>query len=284
MLLSPTVFSPTTPERFDANQVEIYGRVTKIWARSSGDVFVRVMTGEDSPPEGDRLEGRATDTRLTLLLPMGQVSGQDLSLLKNDLLHARGYLSDITQWETMRDFLLKARQLNLVERVPELAPALGARVKRVLSCVIPETLQVLDPGDHPVTLQSSARLEGVVARLWQYGGDLFARLAVYDRYTRLTSLPGNHDRMRRIPHYLTVQFLKERVDGRQVDLKLKDRLRVNGTLGSRVYSENLRTFLISAGEADRLAHLSDGQAPDEVWTAYVQTCLVAHKLIQYTRR
>jgi hypothetical protein len=284
MLLSPTVFSPTTPERFDANQVEICGRVTKIWARSSGDVFVRVMTGEDSPPEGDRLEGRATDTRLTLLLPMGQVSGQDLSLLKNDLLHARGYLSDITQWETMRDFLLKARQVNLVERVPELAPALGARVKRGLSCVVPETLQVLDPGDHPVTLQSSARLEGVVARLWQYGGDLFARLAVYDRYTRLTSLPGNHGRMRRIPHYLTVQFLKERVDGRQVDLKLKDRLRVNGTLGSRVYSENLRTFLISAGEADRLAHLSDGQAPDEVWTAYVQTCLVAHKLIQYTRR
>jgi hypothetical protein len=33
-----------------------------------------------------------------------------------------------------------------------------------------------------------------------------------------------------------------------------------------------------------LANLSDGQAPDEVWTAYVQTCLIAQKMIQYTKR
>ena len=57
MSLSPTIFPPTTPERFDANQVEIYGRVTKIWARSCGDVFVRIMIGGDSPPGGDVLEG-----------------------------------------------------------------------------------------------------------------------------------------------------------------------------------------------------------------------------------
>ena len=284
MLLQPIVFSPTTPERFDANQVEIYGKVTKIWARSSGDVYVRVMVGEPSPPQDDAPEGRACDTRLTLLLPMGQVNGQDLSLRKGDLLHVRGYLGDIAQWETMRDFLLKARQPGLVDRVPELAPALGARVRRVLTCAIPESLEVLDPGEHPYTLRGSARLEGVVARIWQYGGDLFARLAVYDRHTMTTSLPGNHGRMRRVPHYLTVQFPERRVDGREVDPKQKDRLRVSGILGARVYSENLRSFLISAGEAARLAHLSDGQAPDEVWTAYVQTCLVADKLIQYTRR
>ena len=302
MLLSPVIFSPTTPERFDVNRVEIYGQVTKIWARSSGDVFVRVMIGENLPPEDDSLKGKPLDTRLTLLLPMGQVNGQDLSLLKNDLLHVTGYLGDIIQWETMRDFLLKARQVSLVDRVPELAPALGVRVKRILTCVIPEILEVLDPGDHPCTLQGTARLEGVVARVWRYGGDLFTRLAVYDQHTLLTSLPGNHGRKRRVPHYLTVQFPNESVencrvphyltvqfpnesvDGREVNLKPKDRLRISGSLGSRVYSENLRTFLISAGEADRLAHLSDGQAPDEVWTAYVQTCLVAHNLIQYTRR
>jgi primosomal replication protein N len=284
MLLSPSVFSPTTPERFDTNQAEICGMVTKIWARSSGDVYVRVMISECPPAQDDTLEGRAFDTRLTLLLPKGQVNGQDLSLLRGDLLHVNGYLADITQWETMRDFLLKARQPGLVERVPELAPALGVRLKRVLTCVIPETLEVLGPAAQKVTLQGSARLEGVVARVWQYGGDLFTRLAVYDQHTLMTSLPGNHGRMRRVPHYLTVQFPGQRVDGRQVSLKQKDRLRVSGSLGSRVYSENLRSFLISAGEAARLAQLSDGQAPDEVWTVYVQTCLVAHTLIQYTRR
>ena len=97
-------------------------------------------------------------------------------------------------------------------------------------------------------------------------------------------MPGNHGRERRIPHYVTVQFTNEQVDGRGVNLKIKDRIRVYGTLGSRVYSENLRSFLLSAHKADVLAILSDGQAPDEVWIAYVQTCLVAHKLIQYTKR
>jgi hypothetical protein len=284
MSISPSVSPLTTSERFDANQVEIYGLVTKIWARSSGDVFARVTIGEISEPDEDNLEARSLDSRLTLQLPMGQVNGQDISLFKGDALHLTGYLSDLTQWETLRDFLLKARQVSLSERIPELAPALGAQVKRILTCVIPENLEILDPKIGQITLQSTARLEGVVARVWEYGGHLFTRLAVYDQHTLTSHMPGNHGRERRIPHYVTVQFTNEQVDGRGVNLKPKDRIRVSGTLGCRVYSENLRTFLISAHKADVLAHLSDGQAPDEVWTAYVQTCLVAHKLIQYTKR
>ena len=284
MLTTPAVLPVTTPERFDGNQVDLIGLVTKIWARSTGDVFARLATREVSEDEEDNPELRAIDTHLTLQLPNGQVGGQDISLLKGDVLHVAGYLSDITQWETLRDFLLKARELDLVERIPELAAAMDAEVKRILTCVIPETLEVLEVKAGQFTARSTARLEGVVARVWEYGGHLFVRLAVYDRHTLTTATPGNNGRRRRIPHYATVQFLNEQVDGRGVNLKPRDRIRVSGLLGSRVYSESLRTFLISAHKADVLANLSDGQAPDDVWTAYAQTCLVAQKMIQYTKR
>ena len=284
MLITPSVFTATTPERFDGNQVEFTGLVTKIWARSTGDVFARIIIGEVTDEEEENPEPRMIDARLTLQLPDGQVKGQDISLLKGDVLHVTGYLSDLTQWETMRDFLLKARQTSLIERIPELAPAMDSQVKRIVTCVIPETLEVKNTKVGQFTAQSTARLEGVVARVWEYGGHLFTRLAVYDRHTLITDAPGNNGRKRRIPHYITVQFANEQVDGRGVNLKRQDRIRVSGILGSRVYSENLRTFLLSAHKADVLANLSDGQAPDEVWTAYVQTCLVAQTLIQYTKR
>jgi len=283
MFINQVVFPATTPERFDGNQVELTGLVTKIWARSTGDVFVRLSIGEVSQDEGSSEPG-TLDARLTLQLPNGQVNGQDISLLKGDVLHVNGYLSDITQWETLRDFLLKARQISLLERIPELSQGLDAQVKRMLTCVIPETLEVMHEKASPITLQSTARMEGVVARIWEYGGHLFVRLAVYDHHSFGTGTPGNHGRERRIPNYVTVQFTNEQVDGRGVNLKIKDRIRVYGILGSRVYSENLRSFLLSAHKADVLAILSDGQAPDEVWIAYVQTCLVAHKMIQYTKR
>ena len=284
MLITPSVFTATPPERFDGNQVEFTGLVTKIWARSTGDVFARIIIGEVTDEEEENPEPRMIDARLTLRLPNGQVNGQDISLLKGDVLHVTGYLSDITQWETLRDFLLKARQTSRIERIPELAPAMDSQVKRIVTCVIPETLEVKNTKVGQFTPQSTARLEGVVARVWEYGGHLFTRLAVYDRHTLITDTPGNNGRKRRIPHYITVQFANEQVDGRGVNLKRQDRIRVSGILGSRVYSENLRTFLLSAHKADVLANLSDGQAPDEVWTAYVQTCLVAQKLIQYTKR
>lgn len=275
---SPTV-PISTPERFDGNQVEFTGIVTKIWSRSNGDVYARVAFGDPAADEEDD-----TSPRLTLKLTNGQVNGQDVSLLKGDVLHVTGYLSDTTQWETLRDFLLKAREPDLIEKIPELAAASEAQVKRVITCVTAEALEVLPIKSTELPAQNIARLEGVVARVWEFGGHLFARIAVYDRHTSVTPQPGNNGRARRIPHYVTVQFPHEQVDGRGVNIKQKDRIRVSGGLGSRIYSENLRSFLLNAQKGDVLANLSDGQAPDEVWTAYVQTCLVAQKLIQYTKR
>ena len=53
MLINQVVFPVTTPERFDGNQVELTGLVTKIWARSTGDVFARLSIGEASQEEGN---------------------------------------------------------------------------------------------------------------------------------------------------------------------------------------------------------------------------------------
>jgi hypothetical protein len=127
----PSEFLVSTPERFDANQVELVGLVTKLWARSTGDVFARISVGEIPEPGDDHLKDRSFDSRLTLLLPAGQVAGRDISLLKGDVLHIQGYLSDLTLWESLREFLLKARQSGLFERIPELAPAMGVQVKRM---------------------------------------------------------------------------------------------------------------------------------------------------------
>lgn len=277
MLTQPHV-PVSTPERFDGNHVECTGVVAKIWSHTGGDVFARLAPGDPSP-EAD--ENAAI--RLTVKFPNGQFQGRDISLLKGDALHIGGFLSDVSQIETLRDFLLKARQIDLFEKLPELQPSAGSQVRRAMTYVIPESLAFLETTQGFPQI-NTARIEGVVARVWLYGGHLFARVAVYDRHTELTAEMGNNGRQRRIPHYVTVQFTDEQVNGRTVSLKTKDRVRVSGVLGSRIYSENLRGFLLSAHQGDVLATLSNGDAAEDVWTSYAQTCVVAHHLIAYTKR
>jgi hypothetical protein len=289
MFTQPVLTTVVTPERFDCNQVEFAGVVTKIWSRSDGDVFARMRMdrlrapGDQLIEEEDEVESNSVDARLTVRFPNGQLNDQDISLLKGDVLRVRGYLSDTTQWESLRDFLLKARQPDLIQKIPDLAAAFNAQVKRAVTYVIPEMVEFIQ-GGKDVPLVNTARLEGVVARVWEYGGHLFTRVAVYDQHTTTTGEAGNNGRNRRVPHYITVQFTDEQVDGRTVGLKARDRMRVTGSLGSRVYSENLRSFLLSAHQGQVLATLSNGDAADEVWTAYIQTCLLAQTLILYTKR
>ena len=90
-----------SPERFDANQVELSGVVTRIWARR-GDVFARLDTSSAQQQDSSAL------LRCTLRFPNGLVNGQEVSLLKGDGLHLTGYLEDLPGEETLRDFLLKA--------------------------------------------------------------------------------------------------------------------------------------------------------------------------------
>jgi hypothetical protein len=267
-----------TPERFDGNTVSCSGAVTRIWSRASGDIFIRLALDAPEGLAGDP----SSSPRLTLRLPDGRMGGQDISLMKGDRLQVAGYLSDYEYWETLRDFLIKARRSGLAEHLPELAEAAGARVRRVMTNVVPEQLVCLPPGEAAPC--NDARLDGLVVRIWPYGGHLFARLAVYDRQTVCQATNGKGGRPRRVPHYVTILFPAGQAGERPVRVRQRDRIRVSGQLGSRLYTENLRTFLINAGQAGVLARLGDGNAPDHIWTTYARTCLVARTLIQYTRK
>lgn len=260
-----------SPERFDANQVELSGVITRIWARR-GDIFARLDTSSTQQNDNSAL------LRCTLRFPNGLVNGQEVSLLKGDGLHLTGYLENLPGEETLRDFLLKAGELALFESYPELEQLTG-RTRRAITCVIPETVQVV----HPNAPLNAARIEGVVAKVWEYDQHRFARLAIYDRYTRLTGQPGKNGRPRRIPHYASVLFEGGQIDNRPVSLKARDRCRVSGLLVDRPYSENLRTFLLDSHQAEVLAALPNSDDLAQLRIRRSSVCVLAQTLIQFTK-
>ena len=267
-----TTPNPTSlpPERFDANQAALAGQVTRIWARG-GDVFARLEALEPA-------ESPEQFPRITLRLPGGLVGGREVSLLKGDRLRLSGYLADLPQDEGLRDFLRRAERLDLLERHPELA-GLDGRARRTLTCLVPESLEPLEN----LPPLNSVRLEGVVARAWEYDGQRFARLAVYDAHTAVTAAqPGKDGRPRRIPHYLSVLFPGGQVNGRPVSVRPKDRLRVSGCLVDRPYSEDLRSFLLDAHLADALASLPDSDLIADLRIRRSSACVVVQTLVQFT--
>ena len=264
----------TLTERFDANQAELSGVIARIWARGS-DVFARLDTGEPSPDDD---EDKAMTPRATLRFPLGLVGDREVSLCKGDWLRLTGYLEDLPRDESLRDFLLKAGKSALLDEQPELQ-ALDGRARRSLTCVVPETLQ-------PAFVQerfNAVRVEGVVAKAWEYDSHRFARLAVYDRHSTVTTRPGKNGQPRRIPHYITVQFSDGEVNGRLVSLKTKERCRISGFLVDRPYSEELRTFLLDAHQAEVLARIPNSDDVAGIRVRRSSACVVAQTLIQFTR-
>lgn len=266
-----------TPERFDANQVELSGVITRIWARR-GDIFARLDTN-NAPESNDE----RTLHRATLCFPAGLVNGQEVSLLKGDFLHLTGYLEDLPGEETLRDFLFKAGELNLLEEHPALGKLEG-RTRRAMTCVVPETTCISAASNVSKNVPANAiRIEGVVAKTWDYDGHRFARLAVYDQYTRTTNQPGKNGRPHRIPHYVTVQFENGQIAGRPVSLKAKDRCRISGLLVDRPYSENLRTFLLDLRQVNVLAELPNSDDLAEIRIRRSSACVLAQAMVQFTR-
>jgi len=264
----------TTPERFDANLAALCGEVTRIWSRG-GDVFARLDTGDPQPP-GESAPN--VIPRATLRFPGGQVAGREVSLLKGDRLRLSGYLVDINQTETLADFLRRADKLDLLQPTPELAE-LNAQARRAVTCIIPESLERVEA---PSPLNSGC-LEGGIAKVWDYDQHRFARLAIYDRHTQVTDQPGKNGRPRRIPHYVTLQFTNSMVGDRAVSFKPKDRLRISGSLIDRTYSENLRTFLLDARQAEVLARLPNSDDIGELRARRSSVCVVVQTMIQFTK-
>lgn len=277
MSLPVSIPSPTQ-ERFDANQVELAGAITRIWQRGQ-DVFARLAARPSPDPDDSSAEPEPQASQhATLYLPGGQVDGQEASLFKGDRLRLSGCLVDLPKTETLRDFLLRAEKPELLNEIPQLC-ALDIQQRRAMTCVLPAELHVLPT----IPELNTVRLEGVVARVWEFDRHRFVRLAVYDSHTRSTGEIGKNGRVRRIPHYITVQFTEGAVGGRPVALKVKDRCRVSGVLIDRPYSESLRSFLLDAHQAEILAEIPNSDDLGDLRVRRSSACVVAQTLIQFTR-
>jgi hypothetical protein len=283
----PTKMSPIPAERFDGNQAELYGTVTKIWSRIGGDVFARVATHGK--------EGEEHPSRVTIKFPKGKIDGGDISLMAGDGILVHGWISDGPYTETLVNFLTRARQEKAFDLCPELKPLEAVEVKRGMTFIIPENLEFVPSEELKFVKETNqVRVEGIVSRVWEHKGSKYLRLAVYDRYSVAQNETAKYGRPKRTPHYVTIQFANGKVDGRPITLhgkdskdkggiKIGDRIRITGRIGESFYKESLRTFLLSAKQAEAMAAFTNPGVVDEAWSSYSETCVVADTLIHYTR-
>jgi len=252
-------------EQFDINRCTVGGVIQKIWDRD-GDIFLRLAF---QPEEDKPLR------YLTARLPEGTVGGQMVSLQPGDKIRVFGYLADAPYTETIREFLWDARKKKLQDELGE--KFAGVRIKRVGTRLDVLELERLEKDADPT--QASVSLQGVVAKTWESGTHLMARLAVYDRHTRIIGENGSNGRRpKRKPHYITVQFVDGKAGEQEISLKKKGRVRLTGDLQVRFYKETLREVLIRSKAADRIGEL-DGIDPDEIYAIRDSLHVVAESAI-----
>jgi len=127
---------------------------------------------------------------------------------------------------------------------------------------------------------NSVEIEGIVTRVWERKGDVFARLAVYDERAEILEPARNGGLPKRQAHYATLQLLGGKTaDGVSVSLGDRDHVRVSGFLRDAAYSESLRDFLRKAQKPGRIL---DGD--DDVRAGRVATYVVARSLVRFTRK
>jgi len=216
----------------------------------------------------------STDERFLLALPGGVVDGQPVTLMKDDLIDASGYLVELPYLETGRQFLERVDKLDLLADVPALVEASD---KRMATCLMVESLKVGE------TQQANEVLiEAIVSRAWEKGNQRFARLAIYDIHTAIEG-EGRKGRPRRIAHYVSVHFPNGQVGGRPVALSKKDHVRVIGRLSEQRYSESFGYFLMRAGAIRLLAEAPNADEIREIRVSRVATYVVAESMLQFTK-
>lgn len=268
-------------EQFHANLVQVTaGRVQKIWPRG-GNILVVLGLEPDAHPEPALEEGETPGDESRWLLPqlvLRLAAEAPVSLFEGDRLDVTGWLDNQTYPESVRDFLVRGQHTEVLETIP--AAKLAAQVSRTVTHVIPETLTPTPNGAAPL---AQVVVEGLVARTWTFNHHRFARLAVYDEHAPVQEKAGGKRKFpRRTPHYVTVQFTDGKLGAREVTLKPNTRVRVTGTLISRIHSETFRDFLIRAHAADLLAEAPNSDKLADLRARYVQTYLVAATMIQFT--
>ena len=220
-------------EQYDLNTVELEGIVQRIWEHG-GAVFFRLAIFDKMRIDNDTFPYHCATCRL----PGGMAGGQLVSLLPGDQVRVIGFLVDSPYIETLRQFLTDAKAPDFLASVPDPANWSSVQVPRISTLV--ETQELISTQVEKGHCYNRTTIQGVVSKVWERGGNLLARLAIYDEHTLVASPTGNHNRPRRTPHYATILFLDGKVGERPVHLEVKNRLRVIGNLTTRFYRESLK--------------------------------------------
>lgn len=121
-----------------------------------------------------------------------------------------------------------------------------------------QLLHALPPARAEHFQVNTARVEGLIAKVWSYDHHVFARLAVYDRHAEVLPAAESAALPRRKAHYLSLCLPQGRTaDGMAVSLQPKERVLVTGYLRDQSYTESLERLFARAGCPER------AQAGDE---------------------
>lgn len=305
-------------ERFDLNSVIVKGQVTKIWARGS-DVYARLRILSNEHDEGENENSRFANIRL----PQGTIHGQDLSLQGNEILRLSAFILHTSFEETLRRFLDLADSSDFLNIVPKKdlklwrdimfirqnamlnvrrAVILDPENGKALHTFSPQRTvgSVLDPDNIDVqrndTPTNKVIIEGIAAKIWDIPRrsspipDKMVRIAVYDRFApidRDVDAQGSYGLPRRKPHYVNI-FLPggKTTSGYEVDIELKDRVRVTGQIGSLSWTVTLREALVDIGSStvaaamQRLGEHTD--MLDQIATQQEAAHVEANAIIKYS--
>ena len=131
---------------------------------------------------------------------------------------------------------------------------------------------------------NSVEIEGIVTRIWSHRDDVLARLAVYDRYTKISDPHGGKDGLpRRESHYVTLRFEAGQAGGQPISLRPKEHIWVSGHLEDQPYRQSLRKFLHKARRADLLEAFPEGEDPSRIRVFRVGTYVIVGSLIKFTK-
>jgi hypothetical protein len=272
--MTKTISPAPKAEQFDHNTVELEGIIQRIWEHG-GSVFFRLAVFDQLRIDNDTHLYHGVTCRL----PEGMVGNQLISLLPGDPVRVIGHLVDAPYIETMRQFLTDARAADFLDSIPDPAGWSAVKVSRVSTIV--DAQDVIQTQIEKGKCHNRTTVQGVIAKVWERGGNVLARLAVYDAHTTIASQNGKLDRPRRTPHYVTILFLDGKVNERAVHLEVKNRLRVIGYLSTRFYRESLKEILLRSKNLSLLNNLPNSDRVGDISAAREATYVVAQSAIVF---
>lgn len=190
-----------------------------------------------------------------------------------------GFLVDSPYIETLQQFLASAKAKDFLASAPDQAAWQTVQVPRISTLV--EILEVTAVPREQAACKNHAVVQGVVAKVWERGGNLLARLAIYDDHTSLSDQNGNHNRPRRIPHYTTILFPEGKAGSRAIQVGVKTRLRVAGSLLIRPYRESLREVLLRSRNLTLLQNLPNSDRVADISAVREATYVAAQSAIVF---